>query len=118
MKLPPLFFSAAALVLFAGCSRHETAAAPAAALPSVRVRTALVRFESAPALTEITGTVLPVRHATLAARLMGAIDELPVTLGQRVRTGDVLVKISAGEISARLAQAQAQLDQANRDLAR
>ncbi len=49
---------------------------------------------------------------------MGAIEELPVTLGQPVRAGDVLVKISAGEISARLAQAQAQFDQANRDLAR
>ena len=118
MKLQPIFFSAAALAVFAGCSRHETASASAAALPSVRVQTATVRFESVPSLTEITGTVRPVQRATLAAKLMGAIEELPVTLGQRVRAGDVLVKISAGEISARLAQAQAQLDQANRDLAR
>jgi len=116
MKLPSLVLSAA-LVLFAGCSRHE-ATAPGAALPPVGVRTAQVRLESVPVLTEITGTVRPVRRATLAARLMGAIDELPVALGQQVRAGDLLVKISAGEISARLAQAQAQLDQANRDLAR
>lgn len=118
MKLPPLLVSTAALALFVGCSRHETAPAGGVALPPARIQTALVRFESVPVLTEITGTVRPLRRATLAAKLMGAIEELPVTLGQPVRVGDLLVKISAGEISARLAQAQAQLDQAKRDLAR
>ena len=118
MKLPSLFFSATALALFAGCFRPETDAAGSAALPPVRVQTALIRLESVPVLTEITGTVRPLRRATLAAKLMGSIDELPVALGQPVRAGDLLVKISAGEVSARLAQAQAQLDQAQRDLAR
>jgi RND family efflux transporter MFP subunit len=118
MKLQPLLFTAAVLALFAGCSRHENVSANAAVLPSVRVRTVTIRLESVPALTEITGTVRPVHRATLAARLMGSIEELPVALGQRVRTGDLLVKISAGEISARLAQAQAQLDQVKGDLAR
>lgn len=118
MKLPPLFFSATVLALFTGCSRPETATTGGAALPPARVRTAQVRLESVPVLTEITGTVRPLRRATLAAKLMGAIEELPVILGQPVRAGDVLVRISAGEISARLAQAQAQLDQAQRDLAR
>ncbi len=117
MKLPSLVYSVVALVVVAGCSRHEDVAT-AASLPPVRVRTARVRFESVPALIEITGTVQPVRRATLAAKIMGSIEELPVVLGQSVRTGDLLVKISAGEISARLTQAQAQLDQAQRDLTR
>ena len=116
MKLQSFLVSAAVLAALAGCSRQETAAA--APLPSIRVRTATIRFESVPTLTEITGTVHPVLRATLAARLMGSIEELPVGLGQRVHAGDLLVKISAGEISARLAQAQAQLDQAKRDFAR
>jgi len=118
MKFPFLLVSATALTLFAGCSRHETTPTGGAALPPARVQAALVRFESVPVMTEITGTVRPLRRATLAAKLMGSIEELPVTLGQPVRAGDLLVKISAGEISARLAQAQAQLDQAQRDLAR
>ena len=118
MKLQSLLIPAAALAVFAGCSRHETASAGAAALPPVRVRTATVRLESVPVLTEITGIVHPVRRATLAAKLMGSVAELPVALGQRVQAGDLLVRISAGEISARLAQAQAQLDQAKGDLAR
>ncbi len=118
MKLPVFLFSTAALALFAGCPRHETAPAGATTPPPIRVRLAPVRFESVPMMTEITGTVHPVRRATLAAKLMGSIEELPVALGQHVRAGDLLVRISAGEISARLAQAQAQLDQANHDLAR
>lgn len=118
MKLPPTLVATAALALFSGCSRHDATTTATATLPPVPVQTAVVRFESVPVLTEITGTVHPVRRATLAAKLMGAIAELPVALGQRVQTGDVLLKISADEISARLAQAQAQLDQANRDLAR
>ena len=118
MKPSSLLLPLAALALFAGCSRHESAAIGAPLVPTIRVRTATVRFDSVPLLTEITGTVHPLHRATLAAKLMGAIEELPVTLGQHVRAGDLLVKISAGEISARQAQAQAQLDQANYDLAR
>jgi len=59
-----------------------------------------------------------VRRATLAAKLMGTIEEMPVALGQSVRAGDLLVKVAAGETSARLEQSQAQLDQAKFDLAR
>jgi RND family efflux transporter MFP subunit len=54
----------------------------------------------------------------IAAKVMGTIDEMPVTLGQRVKTGDLLVKVSAGEISAKVLQAQAQLNMATRDLDR
>jgi hypothetical protein len=79
---------------------------------------AAARLESHATITEITGTIRPVQRARLAAKLMGAIEELPVGLGQKVRAGDLLVKISAGEITARVAQAQAQLNVARRDLER
>jgi membrane fusion protein, multidrug efflux system len=108
-----------ALLLLAGCGRHpapEAAAAPP--LPPVKARVATVRLENVPVHTEITGTVRPLQRAQLAARVMGAIDEMPVTLGQRVKRGDLLVKISAGEIDARVTQAQSQLNHARRDLER
>jgi RND family efflux transporter MFP subunit len=108
-----------ALALIAGCSQHEgTAVDPAANLPPARVRLALARVENVPTLTEVTGTVRPVQRAMIAAKVMGAIEELPVTLGQRVKAGDLLVKISAGEISAKVLQAQSQLNMARRDLER
>jgi RND family efflux transporter MFP subunit len=106
------------LALLAGCSNHDSPETAAVNLPSARVRTATVRIEDLPMITEVAGTIRPVQHAVIAARVMGPIEELPVGLGQRVKAGDLLVKIAAGEISARVLQAQAQLNQARRDLER
>ncbi|MDI1318613.1 MAG: biotin/lipoyl-binding protein, partial [bacterium] len=114
-----LLFLLLALVLFAGCSKQTGPEAVIGAnLPPAKVRTATVGAEIIASLTEVTGTVRPVQRAQLAAKLMGAIEEMPVTLGQPVHAGDLLVKISAGEITARLAQAQAQLNVVRRDLER
>jgi RND family efflux transporter MFP subunit len=107
----------ATLALLAGCSKPELAET-AASLPPARVRLAVVEATDRPALIEVTGTIRPVQRAQLAAKVMGAISEIPVALGQQVAAGDLLVKISAGEITARLAQAQAQLNVARRDLER
>jgi len=108
-----------ALSLLAGCSEHRAPeAATAADLPPARVRVAIVRIEDTPMFIEVTGTVRPVQHAVIAAKVMGAIEEMAVVLGQRVKAGDLLVKISAGEISARVLQAKSQRNQAQRDLER
>ena len=117
MNLLRLFSSAALLALLAACSRPAPSDA-ADRLPAAKVRVATVHIEELPVAIEVAGTVQPVRHAALAAKVMGAIEELPVALGQRVKAGDLLVKISAGEISARVAQAKAQLDQVRGDLDR
>lgn len=115
----PFHFAAgiAALAL-AGCSRHDPAPVAAANLPPLPATLAVVRAEQVPVLTEVTGTIRPVQRASIAAKVMGTIDGLSAILGQRVAAGDVLVRISAGEISARVLQARAQLNQAERDLAR
>ncbi len=107
------------LALFAGCAKHsESAAVAAADLPPARVRVAAVQMEDTPMFIEVTGTVRPAKHAVIAAKVMGAIEEMPFALGQRVKAGDLLVKISAGEISARVLQAKSQLNQVQRDLQR
>lgn len=117
--MKPVIYLLPALALFAGCAKHPAPDAVAGAnLPPARVQTATVSVENVAGLTEVTGTVRPVQRAQLAAKLMGAIEEMPVTLGQAVRSGDLLVKIAAGEITARLTQAQAQLNIARRDLDR
>lgn len=110
-----------ALVILLGvtaCHRpaHESAAVPD--LPTVTVETATVAIETVRGREEIPGTIRPVDRAVIAAKVIGTIDSLPVALGQPVARGDLLVSILAGEISAKVLQAQAQLDQANRDLNR
>lgn len=120
-RVPPahslLTFAALSLAL-AGCGKHEPATNTAPELPPAQVQLATARLHTGPATVEITGTVRPVQRAVLAAKLMGAIEELAVTLGQQVKAGDVLAQIAAGEIRARLLQAQSQLNVARRDLER
>lgn len=106
------------LLLGSACSRPPSPLTPNPASPPARVRVANASIENVPVLTEVSGTVRPVRRAQIAAKLMGTIEELPVTLGQRVRSGDLVARIAAGEIAARVAQAQAQLNIARRDLER
>lgn len=106
-----------AVLLLAGCARQGPPPAPAT-LPALRVRLAAAEAAELPRLTEVTGTVRPVRRAVLAAQVMGAITDLPIILGQRVQAGDVLVRIFSADAGARLTQARAQFNSARRDLAR
>lgn len=117
-RLSPTTASLLALVALAGCSRHREPATDTPDLPPAKVHLVTAHIERTPVLTEITGVVRPVQHATLAPKVMGTIEELPVTLGQPVHAGDVVLKIAAGEISARVLQAQSQLNLARRDLER
>ena len=102
----------------AGCSKSPEARPTAAALPSVRAAVTRVATTDAPILTEVTGTVRPAQRATLAAKVMGTITELPVALGQPVSAGDMLLRLSATEISARVTQARSNYNAAQRDLTR
>jgi RND family efflux transporter MFP subunit len=71
-----------------------------------------------PARIETSGTVRAIRRATVAAKVAGTVERKPLTLGQPVRAGDVLLTISAPELEARVVQARAQLAQTQRELAR
>jgi RND family efflux transporter MFP subunit len=77
-----------------------------------------VQIEKATSHREIMGTVQAAERAVIAARISGQIIELSVVPGLKVGKGDLLVKINAGEISAQLLQAKAQLAQAERNLER
>jgi RND family efflux transporter MFP subunit len=112
-----LVFSSLLLALLAGCSKPNGPVA-AAALPTATVRTAEVRAVTSVRRQDVPGTVRTVERASLAPKVMGVVETMSVKLGQSVKRGDVLVKISANEIGARLAQARAGLNQAQRDLDR
>ena len=101
----------------AGCAKSERTPAAADA-PALRVATAVAAREMLAVTTEATGTVRAVQRAEVAAKVMGTIEELPVRLGQRVRGGEVVARIAAAEIGARVRQAQANLAGLRRDLER
>jgi RND family efflux transporter MFP subunit len=106
----------AGIMLLAGCGQApqgHPAARPE--LPAVPVSTRAVKNRTLPAFEEAVGTVKARLRATLEAKATGRITELPVVLGQRIKSGQLLVRLDAPEIKARLEQAEAGLQQAERD---
>ena len=108
-----------ALLLLTSCKGdNQEKAHRSETLPTVKVKTAPTSSASAQGQVELLGTVEPVEKAIIAAKVTGTISKMPVKLGSTVQQGQLLVEISANEIAAKLRQAQAQLEQAKRNLDR
>jgi RND family efflux transporter MFP subunit len=112
-----IFFSI--FLLLAGCGERENSKRiKAPALSAVTVTVAEAKLETADSLINVVGTVEALQRASISARISGQIIELPVVLGSEVKKGNLLVKINAGEISARALRAEAELARARRNLER
>ena len=116
-KKPSLLLAIVALLMMFGC--NEPAEKPSAMnLPAVEVQIETLTLSELPVQVELAGTLQAVQHATISARVVGQIIKLPVQIGSKVKKGDLLAKISAAEINAKVQQAETQLEQARRNLAR
>jgi len=101
---------------FAGCGpKHEQTKQTSTSLPVALVRVGIVENKPRPITEEVVGTVRAKLHATLEAKISARIDKLPLALGQRVKAGELAAHLVAGEINARLDEAQSTLEQAERD---
>ena len=121
MKYRSVYFILLIIIgLLFGCQQSHEKKEPAhtANLKTIEVEVVTVQPQEALQQTEVVGTVQAVNRAVIAAKVTGTIEEIPVTLGSEVQKGDLLVKISAGEISSKVIQAQAQMEQARRNLER
>jgi len=67
---------------------------------------------------QFTGTIRGIRSATIRARTADEITEIPVRVGQRVATGDVLVRQSSEGSMASVTQSEAAWEQARRTVER
>src|ERR1043166_3168414 len=106
----------AGVVFLAGCHRaHQNHTAADPALPSVQVCTQTVEAKPLVSFEEVVGTVRARLRATIEAKTIGRITDMPVILGQKVKAGEPLARLHAPEIRARLEQAEATLQQAERD---
>lgn len=101
-----------------GCHRESGPAGPAVALPSVEVRVGGVAAGRHQAVEEVVGTVRARRRAVIEAKVSGRIVVLTAVPGRPVRAGEVLLEVEAREIGARIEQARAVLEQAERELVR
>jgi len=90
--------------------RPATPPAEIRAVPVVRAERSLQATR-----TEVVGSVRAVREATIVPLLSGTITEVRVGIGTSVRAGEVLVRLSAREVDARLEQARVRSVLANRE---
>ena len=110
---------AGVVALVAGCGKkHEPPAVTGENLPPAHVRVQTIDTVKQPAVEEVVGTVQPKLQAVIEAKVSGRITRLPVTLGQLVKQGDVLVELATQEVQARLDQANAAFRQAELDFTR
>lgn len=106
MPVIGLVFGLMVLTAFlAGCGhkREAVEAQPQA----VAVATVTVTPTSTEVGAEVPGTVRPVREAQLAPKIMGKIAALTVREGDRVRAGQVLVRLENADLAAGVAQSSA-----------
>lgn len=112
-------FLAVSFGLLSGCEKHDAATSTGSQpLPAATVSVAKVARQTAEKQIEVVGTVQAVQQARISAKISGNIIGLTVDLGSRVNEGQLLIELSAEEISAQVQQAGAQLEQARRNLAR
>jgi RND family efflux transporter MFP subunit len=114
-----MFIIIAVMAIIAGCDKDEPTLLNAPlSLPTISVAVDQVTKRIAAHQVEVVGTVQAVERAEISSKISGNIITLQVDLGSKVKKGDLLIELSAGEISARVQQAKAQLEQAKRNLAR
>jgi RND family efflux transporter MFP subunit len=106
----------AGVAILTGCGKpHGSSKAPDVNLPTAQVRVQVAESKPQVITEEVVGTVRAKVRATLEAKVTGRIEKLPVRLGQKVKAGELLARLDAAEIKARLEQAQAGLEQTERD---
>ena len=107
----------AAASLLAGCKPEKPAVAESP-LPVAQVRAALAQAGAHRATEEVIGTVRPKLSATVEAKVSGRIEQMRAVPGRPVKAGDLLAQLDVREVQARVDQAKATLQQADRDLGR
>jgi len=88
-----------------GCA--EEPARPVSSLSPRAVQVVPAERTRRSVVTEVVGTVRAVRSATIAPLISGTVRQVRVGIGSSVRVGEVLVRLSAREVHARLEQTRA-----------
>ena len=80
--------------------------------PAIEVKVNTVKEESGTTFLSASGKIEAVNSANLSTRMMGYIDKIYVNGGDKVRNGQLLLRINNADISAKLAQVNAGITEA------
>jgi RND family efflux transporter MFP subunit len=117
-QIVPFTASLACVALVGTGCGPRPGSAPAGALPTATVRAQTIERHQRVATEDVVGTVRAKLHSVIEAKVSGKIDRMTVAPGRTVRRGELLARIEAGEVQARLDQALAVRQQAEGDLKR
>ncbi|MEZ5384777.1 MAG: efflux RND transporter periplasmic adaptor subunit [Prosthecobacter sp.] len=106
------------ILFLAACGKHDPAQHAAPDLPNVPVKVQAAKWQPHTATEEVVGTVRSKLRAMVEAKVSGRVLEYTATPGAMVKAGDLLARLDVQEIQAKVDQAKAMLDQANRDFDR
>lgn len=96
----------------AGCGHAPRRAEAEGRAEPVRVRAIPVTHTEWPEIYEATGTVRARTAAVISSKVMGYVREVTVEAGDRVRQGQLLVRLDARDLDAAYLQAEAALNEA------
>jgi len=103
----------AATFLFSACGSEEPSALDETA---VDVQVATARSAQGSNIQSFPGNVESNNQASLSTIVMGTVTEVPVSVGQNVKKGDVLARIKDDQIRAKKMQLEANMVQAKANL--
>lgn len=109
----------AVVFLLFGCGKVESDSASGDARPAVRPVSVAVEPITQGAIRDervFTGTLLPERRFTVAARTSGLVQRLDVHVGDRVTRNQVIGILQSDELQEEVAQARANLEVARANL--
>lgn len=95
-----------------GSSTAKGGGKEAAAEPPRKVKLAKSEAGRLPRVVPATGTLAADERSELAFKVAGRVADIPVDLGSRVGTGQVVARLSPEDFSLRVAQAESTLAQA------
>lgn len=84
-----------------------TVESPGSNEPEVFDHSVAVRRIRVPRIESSVGTIRAVRETTIGSKLLARVVEVNLKAGQKVRAGDVLVRLDAADLQAKLKQARA-----------
>ena len=105
-------FAAGTLAACGGAESAVEATTPAPAPSVVAVRTVTAEEREVPSIVRATGTFVADESSDVTPQVSGQVIETPVDVGDRVTTGQVIVRLDDRDAGLKLRQAQASLQQA------
>lgn len=102
-----------ALVISISSCGNDPKRTPSDTTPAVAVKVSSVGQDNSSPFLSTSGKIEAVKSADLSTRMMGYVEKIHVQVGDKVNKGQLLISLNNADVSAKLAQANAGITEAN-----